>query len=99
MANLLHFIRHMYNTQAKIHLKWDMSENTQLLTNEIQRKPVLARSPSPTHIPAAAAPSSPPDGRDRGIFFGGFKVPSETEKQSHPRPHHIIHLYRYICRN
>lgn len=73
MANLLHFNRHMYNTQAKIHLKWDMSENTQLLANEIQRKLVLARSPSPTHVPAATAPSSPPMGGIVAFSLGVLK--------------------------
>lgn len=35
MANLLNVNGRVYNTQAKIHLEWDMLENKQLLTNEI----------------------------------------------------------------
>lgn len=61
MANLLNFNGRMYNTQAKIHLKWDMSENKQLLANEIQRKSVLALS-LPRTCPAATVQSSPPCG-------------------------------------
>lgn len=49
MANLLNFHRHMYNTRAKIHSKWDMSENKQPLTDEMERKLVPALSLSHTH--------------------------------------------------